>query len=198
MGRAERVVPVGHDHDVPVAHLPDSVPRPVAAVHPLDGPSLGSPEAVVVDLLKDGLDGHVIDVMLVRRPARPVAGRRQDLDDLETIAGKRRRDDVVDLAARVAGATDLDCDVTRTHHDRVRRDTVATGTWSAGDGDRAGSRTHVDVQLPAVGEPQRRRQIGEWIVPTFEQPPTPFGLDRDVAASTTVPSSPTARLSKDR
>ena len=50
----------------------------------------------------------MILVVLVRRIARPVSGRREHLHDEETLRGKLRLDDVVDLPCRVARSTHLD------------------------------------------------------------------------------------------
>src|SRR5207253_248923 len=55
------------------------------AVDPLHAPRLASAEAIAVDLLENGFGRHVVDVMLVGRPARPVARRRQDLDEEQSV-----------------------------------------------------------------------------------------------------------------
>jgi len=175
------VIPVGHEDDVAVANLPDPIARAVGPVDPLDCPGLRPAEPVVIDLLEDRLVGHVVDIVLVGRPARPVAGRRQDLDDLQAIGREVRGDDVVDLAGRVAGSPDFGADVPGMNLDRGRGDAVTAGSRRPCDGNPPLPVRQAQPQLTAVRQPERGRQVRERPVATLELPPIRAPVDGHVA-----------------
>ena len=73
----------------------------------------------MIDLLEHGLAGHRVDVVLVRRPARPVACRCDDLDEEEPVGREFGRDEVADVSRRMAGAADLEPDGCRIDDQRL-------------------------------------------------------------------------------
>ena len=115
-----------------MADRQEEVARAVAVVDPLDRPALRPADLVEVRLLEDGLPRRVVDVVLVGRPAGPVAVRREHLADEQPVGREARHHDVVDLAGGVAGAADLDLDVVRTHDDRLGRDARPAGARAPG------------------------------------------------------------------
>src|SRR5215203_6023355 len=112
--RADRVVAPRHEHDVAVLDRHRLVERAVVGVDALDGVALGRVEAVVIGLLEERLVRQRVAVMLVRRIARPMARRRDDLDDEEAVR-RLGLGDVLDVAGVRAGAA-------RETLDRVRPD----------------------------------------------------------------------------
>jgi len=176
----ERVITVRDDDDVAVANLPDPIAGAVGPVDALDRPGLGPPEPVVIDLLEDRLVGHVVDVVLVGRPARPVAGRRQDLDDLQAIGRKVRGDDVVDLAGRVARPPNLGANVTWMNLNRGRGDAITSRSLSPCEGDPPLPVRQAQSQLATVGQPERGRQVSERPVAALELPAVRGPVDRHV------------------
>ena len=107
----ERVIAPWHEHRVAVVHRVRLVERAVAGVHALDPEALGSSDAVGVDLLEHDLARRLQHVVLVRWEARPRAGGCEHLDDEQAVGGEPGREDLVDLARRVARPADLDRDV---------------------------------------------------------------------------------------
>src|SRR5215208_5267251 len=113
--RADRVVAPRHEHDVAVLDRHRLVERAVVGVDALDGVALGRVEAVVIGLLEERLVRQRVAVILVRRIARPMARRRDDLDDEEAVRRLGLGQDVLDVAGVRAGAA-------RETLDRVRPD----------------------------------------------------------------------------
>src|ERR671911_2564933 len=113
VGGARRVVAERHEHEVAVADGHRDVDLMSRAVEPLNGERLRARGPVVVRLLEDDLAGRVVLVVLVWGIARPVAGRREHLDDEQALRWELRLEDVIDLPGRVAGAANLDLDIVR-------------------------------------------------------------------------------------
>ncbi len=155
------MVSVGHHDHLPAPHRPGRIPcRAERAarwpVHPLHRPRLRPSEPVQVDLLEDRLGRHVVDVVLVRRPARPVAGRRQDLDDEQPVGGELGRDHVIDLTRRPARPADLHAHVTRQDRDRHIIDGDGTDAWRLGDRDSDSAAVNGGSRLDPGGPVDRR------------------------------------------
>ena len=111
LGDGEGVIALRDEQQIAVVDDVGLVDPAVGGVEPLQAEAVGRIDPVVVDLFEIGLARHVADVVLVRRIGRPVAARGEDLDDQQAVGGKLGLDDVVDLARGVAGAADLDLDV---------------------------------------------------------------------------------------
>src|SRR5437667_5377638 len=92
-----------------MADRPATVPSvAVAPVQPLQTPAITRASLLVVaDLLEDRLVGHVVYVVLVRRPTGPVARRRVHLDNLQAVRRELRFDDVVNASSGVTRAANL-------------------------------------------------------------------------------------------
>src|SRR5207237_7501188 len=103
----------GDEYEIPVTDRPRLVDAVLRAVETLNAEGLRRRGAVVVDLLEDDLFRRTVLVVLVGRVARPVPGRRQDLDDEDPLGGKAGLDHVVDLPRRVASAANFDRDLVR-------------------------------------------------------------------------------------
>jgi hypothetical protein len=109
------VVPVGDEHEVAVSDGDRDVDAMAGAVEALDGEGLGPSRAVVVDLFENDLVGRPVLVVLVGRVTRPVARRREHLDDEKAMGREVGRQDVVDLPRGVSGAARLDRHVAGSH-----------------------------------------------------------------------------------
>ena len=141
----------------------------------------GSIEAVVVRFLEVGLDRRVVLVVLVRRIAGPVAGRREHLAHEQAIGGRGRRQDVDDLARGIAAAPHLEAAVRRTDHPRLesrrgrrpafgnlgetRRANLERRLWRQVEGvgivrEHIAARPEADA-LRAAGRPRDRRKSAE-------------------------------------
>ena len=125
--------------------------------------SVGRRRAEVVRLLEHDLTRRVILVVLVRRVARPVARRREDLDHEETLRGEVGLQEMVDLPRRVAGAAHLDLDVGGLDELRL------APPLGAGAADRELA-VSCDAVRRVAREVQRPRQPGEDVVAAAELP----------------------------
>ena len=74
-----------------------------------------------------------MDVVLVRRIARPVAAGRVHLDYLEAVGRKLGLDDVVDAPRRVTSAADFDFDVPRPDQHRRASNAISAGRRRLGE-----------------------------------------------------------------
>src|SRR5581483_3273061 len=95
-------------------------------------------QLIEINLFKIGLhyvSGLVgfMNIMLVRRIARPVACGCVDLYDNETMAWKARRYDAIDLSRGMIAAANLDLHITRRHEARL----VILIGWGLSDGELA-------------------------------------------------------------
>ena len=131
----ERVVAVADDDAVFVVDLEQAVARPIRPIEALDAPGSWAAKSVVVDLLEHGFVGHLVTVVLVGWPGRPVARRCQHLDHLEAVRRRLGSDDLVDLASGVAGTADLDLHVVGRDDERRLRDPAGSRAWRFRDGD---------------------------------------------------------------
>src|SRR5258708_7444957 len=82
----------------------------------LEGEALRLTESVVIDLFQVRLHNRAVlvrfmDIVLVRRVARPVAARSVDLHDHQTVTWEAGRDDAIDLACGIIATANLHCDV---------------------------------------------------------------------------------------
>jgi hypothetical protein len=116
----DRVVAARDQHDVAVAHGQRLVERAVGGVHALEREPLRRADAVVVGLLEEGLLGHRVAVVLVRRVARPVPGRREHLADEQRVGRLVGHQDRADRALVRAVAAGLDRDRGAFKHARLR------------------------------------------------------------------------------
>src|SRR5262245_10444265 len=143
----KRVIAVAHRHHIAVRH-PYRLVAP-AGVHALEPVAGALAEAEVVHLVEVHLPRWIVDVVLVRRIARPVAARRVDLAQQQTICRELRPDDVDDRARGIAAAADLEAAVARPDDARraaPRRGRAAIGdlAWLLGGNPEAGTRPEVD------------------------------------------------------
>src|SRR5581483_11615038 len=126
------------------------------------------------DLLEHDLAGRPVLVVLVRRVARPVARRREHLDDEDPLGGEAGLDHVVDLPRRVAGAAYLDRDLVRPLEHRLE---PALGR-AARDGELG---LALDPVLGVAREVERPRQLLEDAGARAELEALPAGLHRAAA-----------------
>src|SRR5690606_7055674 len=105
--RSDRMVATRHEHDVAILHRQGFIQRAIVGIDALESEALRRIQAMVVSLLERSfLPGHR-RVVLVRRIARPVTGRRDHLDDEKTFGGLRVRKDVAHEARVAAFAAHL-------------------------------------------------------------------------------------------
>src|SRR5690606_40825558 len=120
--------------------------------------------AVVVDLVEVDLDAWHVLIVAVRGVARPVAGRRVDLDAQEVL-GLAGIDDVRDLALDVVAASDLDSHVARPDEARLEASAGRRGADAELRRD-AGAEGVLDTGRDV----QRVRQAGEDVLAALERP----------------------------
>jgi hypothetical protein len=92
--RPDRVVAARHQHHVAVLDADGLVQAAVVGIDALEGEALGRVDAVIIGLLQRRLLGRNIAVVLMRRIARPVAGRRHRLDHQQALGRFGLRKDV--------------------------------------------------------------------------------------------------------
>ena len=146
VARARRhgVVAPRHEHDLAVADGDRLVDRAVRRVDALERETVRRSDAVVVGLLEIRLARRVVDVVLVRRIAGPVAGRRDDLRYEQGLGRRLLHQDVVDLARLTAAAARLVPHVLRCEQAKVG---AADGRCGA-DGELERSAAVTDHSLP--------------------------------------------------
>ena len=93
-----RVVAARHHDDVVILDGHRLVERAIVGVDALEREALRRIEPVIVRFLERALGGHRVGVVLVRRIARRMAGRRDHLDDQQRLGGLVLRQDVADVA----------------------------------------------------------------------------------------------------
>ena len=186
----ERVVALVDDDEVPVPDRQEGIPRSVPVIDALDGPTLRSSQLIEVGLLEDGLARRVVHVVLVGRPAGPVAGRGEHLADQQPVRREARHHDVVDLAGGIPGAADLDLDVVRADEDRLGRDAGSAGRRCLGHGhhgalagqrpaDDPGRRPGRDVGAPGHPLEDRGRPVSRSVGASIERDLDAAAGDRD-------------------
>ena len=84
----DRVVALRDQDQFAVAHREGLVDAAVGGVDLLDRVAFGTVDPVVVDLFEVDLAGRIVDIVLVRRIAGPVAAGRVDLQISRRCAGK--------------------------------------------------------------------------------------------------------------
>ena len=114
------VVPVGGDHgmialrhedEIAIAHGERFVDTPVRGIDLLDGKAFRAIDPEIVNLLQVHLVGRILDIVLVRRIARPVAAGCVDFTNQDAVRGKGRLKHVVDLACGIPSAADLHANI---------------------------------------------------------------------------------------
>ena len=105
VGGHERVIAAAHRDDVAVRDA-DRCIAPLS-IDAMEAVTVRVAVAEIVDLVEIGLARRIVDVVLVRRIAGPVAARREHLAHQQTVGRKGRRHDVDDLAGGVAAAANL-------------------------------------------------------------------------------------------
>src|SRR5215213_1426529 len=118
--RSDHVVTLRHQHHIPVVERQGLVERAVFGIDPLQRETLLRPEPVIVGLLKVPLARGIVLVVLVRRIARPVAVRGQDLDHQKPLRRSVLHQDRTYLSLHVASAAYLDLDILGPDQHRIR------------------------------------------------------------------------------
>src|ERR1700751_3102796 len=105
----------GADEDrVAILRANGDVMREIGRVEPLQREALfGMIDAVIIDFIQVHFGGRIVDVVFVRRKARPVTAGSVDLDDDEFVGWEIWTDDIHDLAGSVSTATEAANDVFR-------------------------------------------------------------------------------------
>ena len=177
----DRVIALGDQHHVVVTGddgrvdgVAGLVQRRIGAgIDSLQGIALRPVELVVVDLIQVGLDqaavgGDPVDIVLVRRVARPVAAGGVDLHHDQPLARKAGWEHLVDLAGGVIAPANFDADLGR--GDQPRREFLI----GRDPGDRefaVGGCRHRQVGVNRQVE--RIGQAGEDVGPPAEALPLP-------------------------
>src|SRR5581483_3091352 len=105
--RAHGMVPARHQHDISVLHTDRLIDAAVIGVDALEREALRRVETVVVRLLELSLRRRHIGVVLVRRVARPVSSRGDDLHDEQPLGRLGLRQHVAYEAPVASLAADL-------------------------------------------------------------------------------------------
>src|SRR5450830_1218900 len=95
---ADRVVTLGHHHQVAVFHRHRLVDAAVVGVHPLEHETLRRVDLVVIGFFEKALVRQVVGVVLVRRVARRVPGRRAHFHHQQGMGGLAVGQDVAHVA----------------------------------------------------------------------------------------------------
>src|SRR5580704_1357477 len=85
----------------------------------LEGEAFVIAETEIINLVEIGFGRHVVDVVFVRREARPIATGRVDLDHHQFVGREGRGDYIDDLARGVAAAAQVGGDVFRLDEARL-------------------------------------------------------------------------------
>src|SRR3546814_3497912 len=107
MRRCDRVIAARHHHHLAVAYGDRLVEIARVGIDALEGEPLWGIEPVVIGLLERGFLTRHIAVVLVRRIARPIPARRDDLDDKQAVGGLALGQDVAHKALVSAAAAHL-------------------------------------------------------------------------------------------
>src|SRR5215510_87996 len=118
VSRYNGVITFGYEHKLTVTHGQCCVDPAVGRVNFLNGIAIRMAYFVVVNLLQIDFIRRVVDVVFVRRIAGPVAAWSVDLDYEQSLSGKLRRQDMVDLPGGISSSTDFNRHVIRSNQTR--------------------------------------------------------------------------------
>jgi hypothetical protein len=109
VGRDKRMIAVADDHQIAIGDRENAIRPSIGGVEALDAIPGGIGESVVIGLFEIGLNRRIVAIVFMRRIARPVSARCENLADEQPVRGRRGRQDVDDLSGRIAAAAYLEC-----------------------------------------------------------------------------------------